>query len=520
MPAEHDQIPEAALAWTRAGKRAALATVVDTWGSAPRPKGAQLAISAEAEMVGSVSGGCVEGAVVAEALAALGGRPAADARLRRQRRRGLRGRPRLRRPHPGAGRAGRASGRGRRPSSSGSWRRRGRRGRPVVYAVRPEGWERRLVSGPGDPLWPAAAAALVADQSGFEGDWFLGVHNPPLRMAVIGAVHIAQALVPMARLAGYDPAVIDPREAFASEARFPGTRLSHDWPDAALAAFGLDTRTAVVTLTHDPKLDDPAIAVALRSPVFYVGCLGSPRTHAKRVERLRAAGFGEAEIARIHAPIGADIGAKLAGRDRGRHPRRDHRAAAAAGDAALRCASGRFPPPRPKARCWRIRWPAAGLRLKKGRVLGAADVAALAAAGVARGDGGAARAGRPARGRRRRSGGRGAGAGPGGARAVGRRRPSPAGSTSSPRRRGCCGSTAAAVDALNARRPGDHARDAARPRRGCGRGRWWRRSRSSPTRSAARRWRGPRRRRGRGALRVAAFRPGRGEPDPDADAGA
>jgi xanthine dehydrogenase accessory factor len=181
---------------------------------------------------------------------------------------------------------------------------------PVVYAVRPEDWQRRLVAGPDDPLWPAAEAALFADQSGFDGDWCLGVHNPPLRMAVVGAVHIAQALVPMARLAGYDLAVIDPREAFASAARFPDTTLSHDWPDDALAAFGLDTRTAVVTLTHDPKLDDPAIEAALRAPVFYVGCLGSTRTHAKRVERLRAAGYADAAIARIHAPIGADIGAK------------------------------------------------------------------------------------------------------------------------------------------------------------------------------------------------------------------
>ena len=175
--------------------------------------------------------------------------------------------------------------------------------------MRPEAWERRLVLGPSDPLWPEASAALVADRSRFAGDWFLGVHNPPLRLVVVGAVHIAQALVPMARLAGYDVTVIDPREAFASEARFPGTRLVHDWPDAALAAHGLDTRTAVVTLTHDPKLDDPAIAAALASPVFYLGSLGSPRTHAKRLDRLRAAGLDAAAFARIHAPIGADIGA-------------------------------------------------------------------------------------------------------------------------------------------------------------------------------------------------------------------
>ena len=114
----------------------------------------------------------------------------------------------------------------------------------------------------------------------------------------------------MARIAGYDLVVIDPRDAFASEARFPETALSNDWPDVALGEFGLDARTAVVTLTHDPKLDDPAIVAALRSPAFYVGCLGSQRTHAKRVERLRAAGVAPEEIARLHAPVGADIGAK------------------------------------------------------------------------------------------------------------------------------------------------------------------------------------------------------------------
>ena len=309
MAAEHDQIPEAALAWSRAGKPAALATVVETWGSAPRPRGAQLAISADAEMTGSVSGGCVEGAVVAEALDALeDGRPrmldygvsdaeAFDVGL------ACGGRIRIMVEPVGVG-EGPAPDLLERLVAARAAR------EPVVYAVRPDTWERRLVTGPGDPLWDAAQSALASDRSGFEDDWFLGVHNPPLRMAVVGAVHIAQALVPMARLAGYDVAVIDPREAFASAARFPETTLSHDWPDAALAEFGIDTRTAVVTLTHDPKLDDPAVEAALRAPVFYLGCLGSSRTHAKRVERLKAAGFDAADIARIHAPIGADIGAK------------------------------------------------------------------------------------------------------------------------------------------------------------------------------------------------------------------
>ena len=309
MAAAHDQIPEAALAWVNAGGRAALATVVETWGSAPRPAGSQLAISGEAELVGSVSSGCVEGAVVAEALEALDD-----------------GTPRLLEfgvSDSEAFAVGLACG-GRirvlvEPVGVGNGLPRdllaalvaARAARtPAVLAVRPGEGERRLVTGPADPLWPDAAGVLLNDRSGFAGDWFLGAHNPPLRMGVVGAVHIAQALVPMAGLAGYDVLVVDPREAFATPARFPGATLTHDWPDAALTGFGLDTRTAVVTLTHDPKLDDPAIRAALAAPVFYLGCLGSSRTHAKRVARLAEAGFDAAAIARIHAPVGADIGAQ------------------------------------------------------------------------------------------------------------------------------------------------------------------------------------------------------------------
>jgi xanthine dehydrogenase accessory factor len=142
-----------------------------------------------------------------------------------------------------------------------------------------------------------------------ERSWFVHVFNPPLRLVIVGAVHIAQALAPMAALTGYDVVIVDPRRAFATEARFPGVTLNGEWPDDGLRAIGIDRRTAVVTLTHDPKLDDPALHVALRSPAFYVGCLGSRRTHAGRVARLREAGFAETEIARIRAPVGLDIGA-------------------------------------------------------------------------------------------------------------------------------------------------------------------------------------------------------------------
>lgn len=305
---QHDQIPEIALTWAREGRGAALATVVETWGSAPRQAGSQLAISGDAQIMGSVSGGCVEGAVVAEALDAL---------------------------EDGKGRlltfgvsdneafaVGLACGGTIRvlvepvggtlplPILEAIVAARAAR-KPLAHLVNLATWENRLAAGPGDPLEPAIRARLRSDKSGMEeGDWFVAVHNPPLRLIVVGAVHIAQPLLQMARLSGYDPLLIDPREAFGSAARFPGEAISHDWPDEAMAAHGLDTRTAVVTLTHDSKLDDPAIQAALRSQVFYLGCLGSTRTHAKRVERLAAAGFTAAEIGRIHAPIGLDIGAK------------------------------------------------------------------------------------------------------------------------------------------------------------------------------------------------------------------
>lgn len=151
------------------------------------------------------------------------------------------------------------------------------------------------------------------DIEGYEDEGphlFIQAHNPPLRLIVIGAVHIAQLLVPMAKLAGYAVTVADPRPAYATPERFPGVELVDAWPDEALNGLHLDQRTAVVTLTHDPKLDDPALLVALRAPVFYIGSLGSSRTHAKRLDRLRDQGLSEAELSRIHAPVGLDIGAE------------------------------------------------------------------------------------------------------------------------------------------------------------------------------------------------------------------
>ena len=191
---------------------------------------------------------------------------------------------------------------------------------PAVLATFLRTGEQRLLFPGGtkvadDPaIIDAARAATMADRSATietaSGPLFLNVFNPPLRMAVVGAVHVTQALAPMAAMAGYEVTVIDPRRAFGSEQRFPGVDLSNAWPDEAMNEFRPDLRSAVVTLTHDPKLDDPALTVALRSNCFYIGALGSRKTHATRLDRLRRAGFTDSDLARIRGPVGLAIGAR------------------------------------------------------------------------------------------------------------------------------------------------------------------------------------------------------------------
>ncbi len=292
--------PELALEWHQAGRGAALATVVQTWGSAPRRVGAQMVVSGDGQIEGSVSGGCVEGAVMVEAMDAID------------------------------------SGKGTLLEFGVS------DGDAFAVGLACGGTIKVLVEPVGAVLSKDVLADLVAaraarkavayvahaetgggaltqegfedrfrmDRSGVEEDGrFVAIHNPPLRLVVVGAVHIAQALVPMARIAGFDPIIVDPRAAFGSEERFPGETILDDWPDEAMKKIALDARTALVLLTHDPKLDDPALHIGLKSEAFYIGALGSTRTHAKRVERLADGGFSDDEIARIHGPIGLNIGA-------------------------------------------------------------------------------------------------------------------------------------------------------------------------------------------------------------------
>lgn len=298
-------LPKLALDWHRAGRGVAIATVVQTWGSAPRPVGSQLIIDADGAMEGSVSGGCVEGAVITEAIDAVadGKQRVLDFGV----------------SDDEAFAVGLACGGEIKVLVE-----------PVGTAISVELLERLV--GARAKFIPAAyvtdlesgGSSLQSidaypdrfrqDRSGVEEDGrtFVAIHNPPLRMVIVGAVHIAQHLVSMAKACGYQPILIDPRPAFGSQDRFPGETILDEWPDEALRGLKLDARTAVVTLTHDPKLDDPAIVTVLESDAFYLGCLGSTRTHAKRIERLTEVGFDTDALARIHAPVGLDLG--------GRHP--------------------------------------------------------------------------------------------------------------------------------------------------------------------------------------------------------
>ena len=301
-----DHIPERALDWAKSGRKVALATVVKTWGSAPRPVGSQLVIDGDMEFFGSVSGGCVEGAVIHEALDAMRD-----------------GTPRL----LGFGVSDNTAfevglacggqievmvepvGIGQGPSVEELEALVAARAarKQVAWVVNTSNWTRHLRDR--DPTDADFEARFRTDKSMKDGDIFTAIHNPPLRLVIVGAVHIAQPLVQMARLAGYDIVLSDPRDSFASDQRFPDETFLDGWPDEALESYGLDARTAVVTLSHDPKIDTPALVIALKSEAFYIGSLGSTRTHAKRVEALNAEGLTKTQIDRIDGPIGLDIGA-------------------------------------------------------------------------------------------------------------------------------------------------------------------------------------------------------------------
>lgn len=308
-----DDVLGQATDWAKAGKGVALATVIGTWGSSPRPVGSQLAIDSDGAFVGSVSGGCIEGAVIGEALQTI-----KDGKVRTLD---------FGVSDEQAWEVGLACGGDIKifveQAADAATMKRLQTERPIAQVTDLKTGIYSIVT-PGEvagtlKLSDAIVARArdtirddlsrtVKDEDGSE--YFVRVFNTPLRMIVVGAVHISQALVPMAQLAGYACTVVDPRGAFATKERFPGVTLSEDWTDDALNKLQPDARTAIITLTHDPKLDDPALLVALKSEAFYVGALGSSRTHAKRVTRLKEVGLTDAEIARIGSPVGLDIGAK------------------------------------------------------------------------------------------------------------------------------------------------------------------------------------------------------------------
>jgi len=302
--------------WQQNGKRVAIATVVRTWGSSPRPVGSHLVVDEDGSFFGSVSGGCIEGAVIGEALEVIEG-----------------GKPRKMEFSVSDDQAWEVG-----LTCGGSVQVYVDRVDPQVlsgllqaYADKrdlalvtdlQDGTKTRVHadSEQGDLTLTSeqlaeARSLLRAGNSGLMSqtgqELFVRSYVQPLRMIIVGAVHIAQILAPMALLAGCGVTVVDPRKAFGSAERFPGITISNDWPDEALEALAIDNQTAVVTLAHDPKIDDPALQVALKSSAFYIGCLGSRRTHAKRVERLTEIGLGDC-LERIKAPVGIRLGGRAA----------------------------------------------------------------------------------------------------------------------------------------------------------------------------------------------------------------
>lgn len=297
----------AAEAWLAGGHRVALATVASTWGSAPRQPGSMLAVRDDGAFVGSVSSGCVEGAVIEAGLQALrdgkmvtlefgvadekawtvgltcGGKIAIAVEALRE---------------------------GGEIAAINAAR---RAAKPVVRVMDLETGETRLADPETDTtaLARQIRAAASSDRSALaENRWLLNVFVPPVDLVIIGAVHIAQSLVQMAPLLGHAVRIIDPRQGFATTERFPGAALFTSFPDEELTKAPLRRHSALVALCHDPKIDDPALIAALASPAFYVGALGSQRTQEARRGRLTALGFSSADLARLHGPVGLAIGSK------------------------------------------------------------------------------------------------------------------------------------------------------------------------------------------------------------------
>ena len=281
--------------WLKEKRKVAIATVISTWGSAPRPVGGQMAIDVNGEIIGSVSGGCVEGAVISEGIKSI------KDRKTRVKDYGI--------------------------SNNLAWEVGLACGGELKILIQPLNIEDSIVNSMVAHIKKRQPIKLEVDcitgerlinnsltnETSYYNkltNQFIHVVTPHPRLFIIGAVHIAQALVSLAKIANYDITLIDPREHFATKKRFPDCKIITEWPDTALANVKLDKATHIVTLTHDPKIDDTALITALKHDVGYIGSLGSKKTHYKRCERLLSLGFKVDELSRIHAPVGLNIMAK------------------------------------------------------------------------------------------------------------------------------------------------------------------------------------------------------------------
>lgn len=284
--ADNDSVLAAAAAWK--GEPMALATVVSTWGSAPRPRGSHMLVHADGRFEGSVSGGCVEGEILDAAAQVIAGAPFQVKSY------GV--------------------------ADTSAWEVGLPCGGQISVMVQPvsaAGFDPELFDRIAEAREEGRALTVTTDiETGHSdlrpvetGEIFANRYDPPRRLLIVGAVQIAQSLAQLAQTLGIETVVIDPRGRFLTEERFPGVTLDDRWPDEAVAAWKPGPATAVVTLSHDTKIDDPALIAALSSDAAYVGALGSRKSHAARRERLSAAGISEEQIARIDAPVGIDIGA-------------------------------------------------------------------------------------------------------------------------------------------------------------------------------------------------------------------
>ncbi len=281
--------------WLKQKRKIALATVISTWGSSPRPVGGQMAIDENGEIIGSVSGGCIEGAVISEGINSI--------------------------------KDGKSRVKDYGISNHMAWEVGLACGGELKVLIQPLNLEDKIVYYIVKSIEKREVVKLrincsngkrIIDNtidnqiSHFDKskNEFIHIIDPKPRLFIIGAVHIAQALVSLANVADYEIILIDPRDHFATKSRFPNCKIINEWPDEALSKFNLDKSSHLVTLTHDPKIDDLALIFCMKKNIGYMGSLGSKKTHNKRYERLIKKGFNEIELSKIHAPIGLDINAK------------------------------------------------------------------------------------------------------------------------------------------------------------------------------------------------------------------